>query len=75
MIVNNIVKTNENNEDTVYIVNVKIVDEMIDYIEKCEQKIDSEWGESMDIESLKRDEDMPDIYYKLIDIKKGFYVK
>lgn len=48
-----------------------VLDEMIEYIEETDQQIEWEWGSCRSLQEVKDDNDMPDIYYKLIALKNG----
>lgn len=48
-----------------------VLDEMIEYIEETDQQIEWEWGSCRSLQEVKDDNDMPNIYYKLIALKNG----
>jgi len=55
----------------VYTLLPAVLDEIIKYIEDTEQTIDSEWGSCRDLKGLIRDEQMPELYDKLIALRNG----
>jgi hypothetical protein len=48
-----------------------VLDEMIEYIEDSDQKIEWEWGSCRSLQEVKDAKEMPDIYYKLIALRNG----
>ena len=48
-----------------------VLDEMIEYIEETDQKIEWEWGSCRGLQEVKDAKEMPDIYYKLMALKNG----
>ena len=48
-----------------------VLDEMIEYIEETDQRIEWEWGSCRSLQEVKDARDMPDIYYKLIALRNG----
>jgi hypothetical protein len=48
----------------------QLLDEMINYIEETDQQIEWERGSGRSLDEVKAAKDMPDIYYKLISIRR-----
>lgn len=55
------------NKETVTI-NITTINEMINYIKNMVVMEDHEWGQFRTIEKIIEDGDMPDLYYKLINM-------
>lgn len=64
-------KQKESNNNGLYRLLPTVLDEMIEYIEETDQQIEWEWGSCRSLQKVKDDNDMPDIYYKLIALKNG----
>ena len=64
-------KQKESNNNGLYTLLPTVLDEMIEYIEETDQQIEWEWGSCRSLQEVKDDNDMPDIYYKLIALKNG----
>ena len=52
-----------------FILTEEIFNYVIEYIETTEESKEYRWGERRTIEELKAVHGMPDIYYKLMEIK------
>jgi hypothetical protein len=50
-------------------IDIKTLDEIIEYIEDTEVCIDGEWGSCRGVDELIEDQGMPDLYNRLIEIK------
>lgn len=48
----------------------KLLKEIIKYIEEVEVQIDGEWGSCRSLKELVKDEDMPNLYNKLVKLNK-----
>ena len=48
-----------------------VLDEIIEYIEDTEQTIDGEWGLNRNLKKLIKDENMPELYVKLLALRDG----
>jgi hypothetical protein len=48
-----------------------VLDEIIKYIESTEQVIDGEWGSGRNLKELIKDNDMPELYDRLLDLRNG----
>ncbi len=49
---------------------VTLVEEMLKYIESMECTIDGEWGSCRNFDELEKDEEVPELYYKLKKLLK-----
>ena len=47
----------------------EIIEEMIEYIKLCEEQIDGEWGECRGFEQLLEAGEVPDLYFKLVELE------
>lgn len=56
-------------EKETYTIPLSVLNEIIEYIEDAEVKIEGEWGTSRSLEELIRDNEMPDLYNHLIAIR------
>ena len=61
---------NADNSNELYTLLPDVFDEIISYIEEMEQCVDGEWGSCRLLKELIKDGDMPDLYNKLIALKK-----
>lgn len=61
---------NADNSNELYTLLPDVFDEIISYIEEMEQCVDGEWGSGRLLKELIKDGDMPDLYNKLIALKK-----
>jgi len=50
------------------VVETKIFEEILEYIRNTEETIDGEWGSCRDFIELERDEEVPELYYKVKDL-------
>jgi hypothetical protein len=48
----------------------ELIHEIIAYIEGTEQMMESEWGMCRGLKALIEEKEMPEIYYKLLEIVK-----
>ena len=48
--------------------NKELIEEMIEYIEGMEKKVDGEWGDCREVDELIKDNDMPELYFKLKEL-------
>lgn len=67
-------KENSNQKEKInelYTLLPTVLDEMIEYIEETDQRIEWEWGSCRSLQEVKDARDMPDIYYKLIALRNG----
>ena len=48
-----------------------LLDEIIEYIENTEETIDGEWGSGRSLKQLIKDNEMPELYNKLILLKNN----
>ena len=61
----------EEKSNELYTLLPTVLDEMIEYIEEAVETVDGEWGSCRDIERLKKDDCMPELYHKLIALRNG----
>ena len=59
----------EEQKEELYTLPYTVLDEIIKYIEETDQQMECEWGSWKSLQEVIDDNDMPDIYYKLIDLK------
>ena len=52
-----------------FILTTEVFNYVIEYIETTEESKEYRWGERRTLEELKEVHGMPDIYYKLMEIK------
>ena len=64
-------RNQEEKSNEVYTLLPTVLDEIIQYIEETDQKIEWEWGSWRSLQEVKDAKEMPDIYYKLIALKNG----
>lgn len=48
----------------------ELINEIIAYIEEVEQKMENEWGSFREVSELIEKKEMPDVYYKLVQIRE-----
>ena len=58
------------NKDKHVTISLALLDDIIYYIEKTEVTIDGEWGHCREVPQLIKDNEMPDLYTKLLLLKK-----
>ena len=53
-----------------YTLSAEVLDEVLKHIEETDQLIEWERGDMRSLQKVIDDNDMPDVYYKLIALKK-----
>jgi len=48
----------------------ELINEIIAYIEEVEQKMENEWGYFRELSDLIEKKEMPDVYYKLVQMRE-----